>query len=205
MVNMRVNKDAKDSLKELKETVGYSTYSYTIKEMCSFFFRNKITPKDTLDSNFFSVLSMLKEKLLKEIIDIKKFVKTDSQSMRKLLRALERDHLVSLSTKVSFLTDKERERNLKILAENTFSIPEEINETIKEKQKSDELLFIEEQAQAISALDKNLLKQDLIIHKYETNFKKILNFYRIEKNTFGKQKVVIDMEREAFEELFNFD
>ena len=205
MVNMRVNKDAKDSLKELKETVGYSTYSYTIKEMCSFFFRNKITPKDTLDSNFFSVLSMLKETLLKEIIDIKKFVKTDSQSMRKLLRALERDHLVSLSTKVSFLTDQERERNLKSLAENTFNVSAEINKITKEKQKSEEILFIEEQAQAISALDKNLLKQDLIIHKYETNFKKILNFYKIEKNTFGKQKVVIEMEREAFEELFNFD
>ena len=205
MVNMRVNKDAKDSLKELKETVGYSTYSSTLKEMCNFFFRNKITPKDTLDSNFFSVLSMLKETLLKEIIDIKKFVKTDSQSMRKLLRALERDHLVSLSTKVSFLTDQERERNLKSLAENTFNVSAEINKITKEKQKSEEILFIEEQAQAISALDKNLLKQDLIIHKYEINFKKILNLYKIEKNTFGKQKVVIDMEREAFEELFNFD
>jgi hypothetical protein len=202
--NIKLNERGKSDLVAMKKAFGCSTYSNVIEIVYSFFTRNKITPRDNIDSNFFAVLSMLKEEVLKEVLDIKKFVKTDSQSMRKLLRALEKDHLVKLSTKVSFLTDEAKERNLKINVEDAFNISKE-NTKNKDliKNENSDLELINQQAKIISTQQKTLQKQDISIEKNELILKKIQTFYKVEKNTFGKEKVVIEIEREEFENLFN--
>jgi predicted transcriptional regulator len=202
-INIRISEDAKFALDNLKNNFGYSTFNQTIKEIYIFFQKNKITPNDTLDSNFFSVLSMLKENLLTEILDIKKFVKSDSQSMRRLLRALEKDHLVKLSTKIHFLTDEARERNEKIKIENTFKKPEvKIENEQLLKKHVPELSILESQQKRIQYMDKTISQQDVNIEIYQKKFKKIFDHYKIEKNTFGKEKIVIEMDREDFEQLF---
>jgi hypothetical protein len=202
--NVKLSKSAKNDLITMKTDFGYSTYSILLEDVCSFFNRNKMTPKDNIDNNFFSVLSMQKQELLREILEVKKFIKSDSQSMRKLLRALEKDHFVKLSTKVSFLTDEARERNAKNILESTYSssTKTEYKQEEKTEQNSD-IVLIKEQAKTILEMEKTLQKQDLILEKREKNFKTIFDFYKIEKNTFGKEKVVIDMDREEFEKLFN--
>ena len=204
--NIKLSDSAKNALKTMKKDFEYSTYSNVIDDVFAFFQRNKITPKESIDNNFFTVLSLLKSELTNQIINVFDFVKKDSQSLRKLIRAIEKDHLVSISTKINYLVNEYKENEIKNNAESFIkNIDDSQNNSensVSNLEKLETQLQVEKKTN--NELNNKISSLDTQLQSMKDSLTSIYEKHRLEKSSFGgKSKIYLDMKREDFEKLFD--
>ncbi|CAH8296011.1 hypothetical protein EV196_11326 [Mariniflexile fucanivorans] len=203
LITIKVNELAKEKMDTLKKTHSFPSFSIAIEYMCNFFEINKISPKDGVNQSYQNSIFDVEKAVKMGINELKKQHIKDSQSMRKLVRAIEKDHMINMSSKLSYLYDKKREE---IVNNNVKNSIESITDSSKEdleKDKEIELLktIIEDKATELKQLKLSQDSDGNLALKYEEKLKIIYRKYQIEKS-FGKEKIVIDMSKEDFDKLF---
>lgn len=202
---IKIHLNAKEKLDIIKKQEAFLTFGNAIETMCTFFEVNKISPKDGINQNFQNSIFNVEKSVKMGLAELKKQYNKDSQSMRKLLRAIEKDHMLSTSRKVSYLYENLREEKVKQNVENSFNNIVGSSEASLEKENEIEALkdTIEDQKREINKLILGNNSDANLASKYEDKLKIIFQRYQLEKTAFGKEKIVIDMSREDFEKLFD--
>jgi len=203
LITIKVNSIAKEKLDNLKKHYVFSSFSVAIEAMCSFFEINKISPKEGVIQNYHNSIFNVEKAVKLGLLELKKQYNKDSQSMRKLLRGIEKDHMIGVSTKVSYLFDKEKEKNVNNNMESTFNSMIKSSEKELEKDKEIELLKeeMESKIEEIKTLKYATNNESILLEKYRETIKEIYQKYQLEKGAFGKEKIVIDMPKEKFDSL----
>jgi len=202
-INIRLSDQGKDSLDYLKQEHSFRSYNECLISIKHFFKEHHLSPREKLSTSFItSVLESkieLKSELKREFEELKKFIREDSQSLRKRHGAIEKSYLLPIEKKVSnideYVTKKELEnRNLQFSKSDELDTKNEIiilEKTIGEREKS-----IEENCKKIEKLESK-------IDQYKNTIRQIYDHYILEKSTFGKDKIYIEMSKEEFEKLLN--
>lgn len=203
-INLKIKPSAKEKLGHVKKKYSFSSFSTAIETMCTFFEINKISPKEGVNQSYQNSIFEVKKAVETGLGELKKQYNKDSQSMRKLLRAIEKDHMINLSSKVAYLYDKKREEAVNLTVENSIHAITDSSENAAQKDKEIELLkaVLEDKNSEIKALKTAQSSQGNLALKYEEKLKIIYRQYRVEKSSFGKEKLVIDMTKKAFDSLF---
>ncbi len=201
-VNIKITETAKESLDWLKATYQFNNFSDCINTIGTFFKSNYVSPRENISTNFSESLSGVKN----EIIDLRKFIDKDSQSLRKRHGAIERDYFIGMNRKLDAIYKS-------IINENIEKYNEELENKIVPEQKSNEIINdeivvklkneIKDYSEQLQNYSKIVDTQERVFKEYKNQFsilKKNLNF---EKNAFGKSKVIIELTQEEVENIFN--
>lgn len=213
---MRISSISKEKLEQIKNKERFSTFSSAIETMCAFFEKNNISPKEGVIQSYQNSVFEVKNSVNMGLFELKKQYNQDSQSMRKLLRSIERDYMISATKKISFLYEKEKEKAVKSNNEIEFSaLIKNTKNTIENggeipsvilKKKEDEIQILKsiilDKNEQINTLNNYQDSAQINSHKYEETMKVIFDKYRIQKSTLGKEKIIIDMNKDDFEKLF---
>lgn len=201
---IRVNSITKEKLDIIKKKYTFFSFCNAIETMCTFFEINKISPKEGINQGYQNSIFNVEKAVKVGFLELNKQYTKDSQSMRKLMRAIEKDHMINMSTKVSYLYDKSREETVKNTVKNSFNSIVDGSKKDLDKDKEIELLkdIIDEKNDELKKLKYAHDNEGNLASKYEEKLKIIFQQYQLEKTTFGKEKIVIDMSRESFENLF---
>jgi hypothetical protein len=209
-VNVKISETAKESLDWLKTNYQFNNFSDCINTIGTFFKSNYVSPRETISNNYSESLAGVKS----EIVDLRKFISDDSQSLRKRFGAIERDYYISTNRKIDavykILIEGSIDKSNAVIAENIL--------------KNDSNILVSEDTNAISNNDEIVAKLKREIIEYDTQiksyssivdsqentfkeYKKAFNNLKknigYEKNTFGKTKVIIDLSQEEVEAMFN--
>lgn len=134
-INIRLSDQGKDSLDYLKQEYSFRSYNECLISIKHFFKEHHLSPREKLSTSFItSVLESkieLKSELKREFEDLKKFIREDSQSLRKRHGAIEKSYLLPMEKKVSnideYVSKKELEnRNLKFSKSSELETKNEI-------------------------------------------------------------------------------
>ncbi|KVV13408.1 BfmA/BtgA family mobilization protein [Flavobacterium sp. TAB 87] len=176
--DIRISVEAKNKFDELNTKQKFTTASECIIQICNFFEENNLSPKDKIGvktANSFNEL----EKILKvELMLLKEFIKTDSQSLRKRHGAIEKEYFIPINRKIS-------EIDLKLSS--------------KEKSKKEEIDVYEKlnlKQKEIDELKKNLQETSRILKRISENLS-------IE-NLQGKNYPIINLEEYELENIVNY-
>lgn len=204
-LNLKINLLSKQKLNSIKETYSFSTFSSAIETMCTFFEVNKISPKEGVNQSYQNAIFNVEKAVKVGLFDLKKQYNNDSQSMRKLLRAIEKDHMINMSSKISYLYDKTKEKSVDESVKNSFNSVVESSKEDLEKDKEIELLkdLLEDKKNEIKQLKYAHENDDTLATKYFESLKTIYQNMKLEKSPLGKEKIVINMTRESFDKLFD--
>lgn len=196
--NLKITAESKRGLEWLKENYSFTTYSVAVDTAVQFFKNNKINPRETISNNYTESLMLVRN----EIIDLKKFINADSQSLRKRHYAIERDYFVGMNRKLDIVS--------KILINDSI---EKNNESIRKEitdkaDNSDSVVLklrkeVKEYSELLKKYSNTVDAQETIFKEYRKHFKTIKKNISYEKNTFGKSKVVIDLPQAEVEAIFD--
>lgn len=205
-ITLKVNKVAKEKLDVLKKKEVFPSFSDAIESMCAFFELNKISPKDGLNQGYQNSIFNVEKTVKMGLFELKKQYNKDSQSMRKLMRALEKDHMIGTSTKVSYLYDKSKEESVNSNVKESFNSI--VNSSKEDLEKDKEIEFlkdkIEEKNDEIKRLNYTLNDDNNMVSKYEDILKKIYQIYETDKGLLGgKERIIIPMDKLSFDKLFD--
>jgi hypothetical protein len=195
--NIRLTKEAKEQLDLFMIEQNLTNISDCFISVAQFFRHNKVSVKDILGSN-------PNREIKEDIQNLKKYIATDSQSLRKRYGALERDYFKTFDRKIETIYQK-------IIIEDSLK-KERINEQdtttsqvsnldnnpsqkdkIKIKQQFDS---INNYQKMIDTLEKTQRNDRHIISKIKENIS-------YERSTFGKTKTILNFSQEELEKLFN--
>ncbi|MFI8410833.1 BfmA/BtgA family mobilization protein [Streptomyces diastaticus] len=202
--NLKINSQSKSKLYIIKKQFSFTTYSSTIETMCSFFETNKISPKEGINQSYHNSIFEVEKTVKMGLSDLRKQYTKDSQSMRRMIRSIERDHIVNTSSKVSYLYDKSKEKSVDKNVNNSIKSVLNSSENDLEKDREIEELkaIISEKSSEINKLKYAQDSEDNLKKKYEDNLRIIYRKYYTE-SSFGKEKLIIDMKKEDFDKLFD--
>lgn len=209
-VNVKISETAKESLDWLKTNYQFNNFSDCINTIGTFFKSNYVSPRETISNNYSESLAGVKS----EIVDLRKFISDDSQSLRKRFGAIERDYYISTNRKIDavykILLEGSIDKSNSDIAENILN--NDSNISVLESTNS-----INSNDEVVSKLKREILEYDTQIKNYSSivdsqenifkEYKKAFNSLKknigYEKNTFGKTKVIIDLTQEEVEAMFN--
>lgn len=209
-INIKLSETAKESLDWLKTNYQFNNFSDCINTIGTFFKSNYVSPRETISNNYSESLAGVKT----EIIDLRKFISDDSQSLRKRFGAIERDYYISTNRKLDavykILLENFIGKSNSILAENILN-KEDLNSVLKETntviQTDEPVLKFKKEIQEYEEQVKNYSRivdsQELTFKEYKKLFNNLKKNVVYEKNAFGKSKVIIDLAQEDVEEIFN--
>lgn len=209
-VNVKISETAKESLDWLKTNYQFNNFSDCINTIGTFFKSNYVSPRETISNNYSESLAGVRT----EIVDLRKFISDDSQSLRKRFGAIERDYYIATNRKVDaiykILIEGSIDKSNAVIAENILNNDSvvSVSDNINPVSNNDDI--ISKLKKEISEYDTQIKSYSSIVDSQENTFKeykKVLNNLKknigYEKNTFGKTKVVIDLEKEEVEAMFN--
>lgn len=213
-INIKISEKAKENIDNLKEDNKFSTFSECINEISRFFKTNNLSPRDiiavnekqTLFENHYALLNefkILKELFKVDFIELKKFIKEDSQSLRKRHGALERDSFIPMGRKIDsiykkLIDDGIDERNEK-LEKKLINDDEKVIDYSDALKKNNELL--ESRNKTINELQTIVDKQDITMNEYFQTLKKLNDSIKYEKTLTGN-KIFINLSLEEVNDLF---
>lgn len=213
-INIKISEKAKENIDNLKEDNKFSTFSECINEISRFFKTNNLSPRDiiavnekqTLFENHYALLNefkILKELFKVDFIELKKFIKEDSQSLRKRYGALERDSFIPMGRKIDsiykkLIDDGIDERNEK-LEKKLINDDEKVIDYSDALKKNNELL--ESRNKTINELQTIVDKQDITMNEYFQTLKKLNDSIKYEKTLTGN-KIFINLSLEEVNDLF---
>lgn len=213
-INIKISEKAKENIDNLKEDNKFSTFSECINEISRFFKTNNLSPRDiiavnekqTLFENHYALLNefkILKELFKVDFIELKKFIKEDSQSLRKRHGALERDSFIPMGRKIDsiykkLIDDGIEERNEK-LEKKLINDDEKGIDYSNALKKNNELL--ESRNKTINELQTIVDKQDITMNEYFQTLKKLNDSIKYEKTLTGN-KIFINLSLEEVNDLF---
>ncbi|SHH86817.1 hypothetical protein SAMN05444481_13620 [Flavobacterium frigidimaris] len=209
-VNVKISETAKESLDWLKTNYQFNNFSDCINTIGTFFKSNYVSPRETISNNYSESLAGVKS----EIVDLRKFISDDSQSLRKRFGAIERDYYILTNRKIDavykILLESSIDKTNSDIAENILNNDSVVStsDTINPVNNNDDIVL--KLKREIAEYDTQIKSYSSIVDSQENTFKeykKVLNNLKknigYEKNTFGKTKVVIDLEKEEVEAMFN--
>lgn len=209
-VNVKISETAKESLDWLKINYQFNNFSDCINTIGTFFKSNYVSPRETISNNYSESLAGVKS----EIVDLRKFISDDSQSLRKRFGAIERDYYISTNRKIDavykILIEGSIDKSNAVIAENILKNDSNISV-------SDDTNTISNNDEIVAKLKREIIEYDTQIKSYSSivdsqentfkEYKKAFNNLKknigYEKNTFGKTKVIIDLSQEEVEAMFN--
>ena len=212
--NLKITPEAKKGVEWLKETYSFTSYSVAIDTAIQFFKINKISPRDNIGDNVIKSLLETKSEIKEDILDFRKWITKDTQSLRNRFGAIERDYYVLTNRKLDsiykILMEGSIDKSNLLLAEkvlNNDSNVSDLKDTIPVNQNEDSVLKLKKE---IKELDDQVTSYSRIVDSQENIFKeykRVLNNIKKniipEKTPFGKTKLIIDLTQEEIEELFN--
>lgn len=213
-INIKISEKAKENINNLKEDNKFSTFSECINEISRFFKINNLSPRDiiavnekqTLFENHYALLNefkILKELFKVDFIDLKKFIKEDSQSLRKRHGALERDSFIPMGRKIDEIYKLSIDNSINLRnekLENTLiNDDEKVIDYSDALKKNNELLV--SRNKTINELQTIVDKQDITINEYFQTLKKLNDSIKYEKSLTGN-KIFINLSLDEVNDLF---
>lgn len=205
-ITLKVDSLTKEKLDNLKKREKFTSFNLGIQTMCSFFELNKISPRDGINQGYQNSISSIEKAVKQGLFEMKKEFSKDSQSMRKLVRAIEKDHMINMSTKISYLYDKHREEKVKKAIENSYDSKVESSKKNLEKDREIEILkdVLEEKNDEIKRLKYKTEEDSNLTKKYESYLIEIYQNTTFKKDLLsGKDKGYIDMPKDDFQNIFD--
>ena len=211
--NLKISKEGKEGVVWLKNHFNFSTYSVAINTAVSFFKNNNVSPREVLNGN--NISSMLFDstnKILESNEDIKSFIRTDSQSLRKRHGAIEKEYFIIMKRQLEELSSKfdNLKGNLSADIPNNFDKKKDAIAP-KENKKNDNINFEKEiinlkkviENKNITVVDLEKLLEDKIdlIYKLDSNFENIKSNIIVEKGIVGRKKYVLDIDEENYNKM----
>lgn len=202
-INVKISETAKESLDWLKSNYQFNNFSDCITTIASFFKNNNVSPRDSISNNFTVSLFETKSEIKTDIVDLKKFIKEDSQSMRKRHGAIERDYFMAMNRKIDsiykkLIDDGIDERNEK-LEKKLINDDEKVIDYSDALKKNNELL--ESRNKTINELQTIVNKQDKTMNEYFQTLKKLNDSIKYEKTLTGN-KIFINLSLDEVNDLF---
>ena len=203
MKTLKITEDAHEGLDWLKDLLNVPSYSLCILESVRFFKNNNVSPRDSINNTFTNYLIETKSEIKTDIVDLKKFIKEDSQSMRKRHGAIERDYFMAMNRKIDsiykkLIDDGIEERNEK-LESKLISDDEKVIDYSDALKKNNELL--ESRNKTINELQTIVDKQDRTMNEYFQTLKKLNDSIKYEKSLTGN-KIFINLSLDEVNDLF---
>lgn len=200
---IRVTEVSKKSLDWLIDQYSFTTYNDCITTIAVFFQNNNVNPRDSISNNFSISLSEAKYEIKTDIVDLKKFIKEDSQSIRKRHGAIERDYFIAMNRKIDsiykkLIDDSIEERN-EILEKKIINKEDDAIDYSDALKKNNELL--ESRNKTINELQTIVDKQDRTMNEYFQTLKKLNDSIKYEKTLTGN-KIFINLSLEEVNDLF---
>lgn len=200
---IRVTEVSKKSLDWLIDQYSFTTYNDCITTIAVFFQNNNVNPRDSISNNFSISLSEAKYEIKTDIVDLKKFIKEDSQSIRKRHGAIERDYFIAMNRKIDsiykkLIDDSIEERN-EILEKKIINKEDDAIDYSDALKKNNELL--ESRNKTINELQTIVDKQDITMNEYFQTLKKLNDSIKYEKTLTGN-KIFINLSLEEVNDLF---
>lgn len=201
--NLKITTESKKGLEWLKEAYSFTTYSVAIDTVVQFFKNNNVSPRDSISNNIANFLFETKSEIKTDIVDLKKFIKEDSQSMRKRHGAIERDYFMAMNRKIDsiykkLIDDGIDERNEK-LEKKLINDDDKVIDYSDALKKNNELL--ESRNKTINELQTIVDKQDRTMNEYFQTLKKLNDSIKYEKTLTGN-KIFINLSLEEVNDLF---
>jgi len=214
MKNMKVSELAKENFDSLKDRFDFPSSSECIIAVYNFFKNNNVSPREILSNNYSSLLFDMKKEIKEEFADLKKYMQSDSQSLRKRHGAIERDYFISFSRKLNDIHDVVIEKNndsiISKIEDNIYNdnnkYESERNNEIDTKVDDASINFqktLENKNKTIKEYEEIIAKQDIDFKKYSKALNQIKNNISFEKSSFGKSKVIITLEEDEVHNIFN--
>lgn len=180
--NLKITPTAKKGLEWLKKEYSFTTYSVAVDTVVQFFNNNKINPRETISNNYTESLVLVR----KEITELKNFITSDSQSLRKRHGAIERDYFIYMKQKLDELTSEKGNNN-------QAQIEGIINQAREE---------LEQKNKMIQELKKELITVKAKANNYYSFLEK-LNQNMGYKETKEGKIVIINLPLEEVDKLFS--
>ena len=183
----------------LQRRFGYSTNINLMDDLLYFFETNPVNPKDRFNSLFERLILKMDEfnKDNNRVITVVRKIENDK--LNGIYRAVTQDLDYKLNEIKKCVYDEDK------LYNNTRQITSNIEPIAKEKaiesitKKYEDLL--KKEVDAYKNLEKEYDKISLQLGGIYNKFKKLSKLYSVEKGTFSKPKIVIEMTEEEFLEL----
>ena len=201
--SIKVDLATYEAVEDVKTTFSFKSFSECIHSMSVFFKNNNVSPRDSISNNFTVSLFETKSEIKTDIVDLKKFIKEDSQSMRKRHGAIERDYFIAMNRKIDsiykkLIDDGIDERNEK-LEKKLINDDEKVIDYSDALKKNNELL--ESRNKTINELQTIVNKQDKTMNEYFQTLKKLNDSIKYEKTLTGN-KIFINLSLEEVNDLF---
>ena len=104
--DIRISVEAKNKFDDLNSKEKFNTSSECIIQICNFFEENNLSPRDKIGVKTANSFNELEKTIKVELMLIKEFIKTDSQSLRRRHSAIEREYFIPLNRKISEIDEK---------------------------------------------------------------------------------------------------
>ncbi|OCB78844.1 hypothetical protein LPBF_00215 [Flavobacterium crassostreae] len=176
--DIRISVEAKNKFDVLNTKEKFSTASECIIQICNFFEENNLSPKDKIGVKTANSFNELEKVFKVELMLLKEFIKTDSQSLRKRHGAIEKEYFIPLNRKISEIDSK-------------LNIKENLN---TENKNELEKLYLKQKE--IDELQKTLRETSRILKRISENLS-------IE-NLQGKNYPVINLEEYELENIVKY-
>jgi hypothetical protein len=196
---VRLTQEAKELLDSLIVEQKFKNISEGIISVAWFFRNNKVSSRDILGSN-------PNREIKEDIQNLKKYIATDSQSLRKRYGALERDYFKTFDRKIETIYQK-------IIIENSLK-KERINEqdittsqvsNLDNNSSQKDKIKIKQQSDSLNNYQKIVNTQERTQRNERHIISKIKENISYERSTFGKTKTILNFSQEELEKLFNIN
>jgi predicted RNase H-like nuclease (RuvC/YqgF family) len=176
--DIRISVEAKNKFDELNTKEKFSTASECIIQICNFFEENNFSPKDKIGVKTANSFNELEKVVKVELMLLKEFIKTDSQSLRRRHGAIEKEYFIPLNRKISEIDSK-------------------LNSKEKsEKEENDELEKLHLKQKEIDELQKKIRETTRILKRISENLS-------IE-NLQGRNYPIVNLEEYELENIVNY-
>ncbi len=204
MKNIKISEQAHKVIVEFKKKYKFDTYSDLILQISEFFDKTTFHPKTTENESFTLLIKKLDERQNQRFDEILKNYKKEEEKTRGWIRKFEDNYMKGIAVDIAVLKQKSEDEDYK---NNAISSDEK-----KENKPNDEVLKL--QRKLDNAIESLKEKDEYIKQISSKNqdikgideHKKILNLiqekYKFESNSFGKERVVLNMKVDDFLKIF---
>lgn len=202
---LKIHSDAKKGLEWIKEFYSFRDYTTTVETVVQFFKINNVSPRDTLSNNLKEDAAEKHLLLLSEFKTLNATLKKEFKPLIEIYKAVERDQLKPIHRKIdtiytNMVDDKTIFENatLEKKEQALEEVPKLLEQIKKLKVRNDQL------SQSNSVLNKLVANKDTHLRGCVKYLSLIFSRVSKEKNSFGKDKIILDVSDDERKEMNAF-
>ena len=203
--NVRFSQITKESLDWVKTTYSFSTYDVAVSTVIQFFKINNVSPRDILSNNTKQDTAEKHLLLLNEFKILNANLKREFKPLIEIYKAVERDQLKPIHRKIDTIyTNLVDDKT--IFENTTLEKKEHAMEEVPKLNK--QIINLNKKIEELSNSNANLHKiiddKDVDLKGCRKYLTLIFSRVSVEKNTFGKDKILVDVSDAERKEMNDF-